>query len=377
MVKLKTDVTVIGAGPAGSATARVIAKHGFDVILVEKDEYPGETNVCAGAMPRSIIKNTGLNSDVVEKEILGEKRYYPWGSKILDFDHVSVYRHVFDRSLADKAVDEGVKMLTKTNMSVKDVSVKSDGMGVISEGKADTIESKLIVFADGPNTLANRKFCIGFKPEADKTFVSVACEVEWKNNPLDQFEVYYGYEISPWGYGWICPKEDTMNVGVVCLYSELHSNIIDSQNYLLKKHPLTSEKLKGREIRWLSSALIPVAPAKRIFGERMLVVGDAAGMVDPVWGGGIVQAINGGMLAGKVCVNALEENDFSSTFLSQYQDLWHKTVDYYYIYSKYLLSTVFLYLYKFDRNAYPKLAEITQGGIRNIFNTLKLIYMKR
>ena len=375
MAKLKTDVTVIGAGPAGSATARVIAKHGFDVILVEKDEYPGETNVCAGAMPRSIIKDTGLNSDVIEKGIPGEKCYYPWGSKILDFDHVSVYRHVFDRSLADKAVDEGVKMLT--NMSVKDVFVKSDGMGVTSEGKADTIESKLIVFADGPNTLANRKFCIGFKPEADKTFVSVACEVEWKNNPLDQFEVYYGYEISPWGYGWICPKEDTVNVGVVCLYSKLHSNIIGSLNYLLQKHPLTSEKLKGGEITWFSSALIPVAPAKRIFGERMLVVGDAAGMVDPVWGGGIPQAINGGTLAGKVCVMALEEEDYASSFLSHYQDLWHKTEDYSYIYSKYLLSNVFLYLLKFDRNAYPKLAAITQGGIRKVFNTLRFIYMKR
>ena len=370
---LKSDVTVIGAGPAGSTTARIIAKHGFDVILVEKDEYPGKTNVCAGGVPRSIIKDMGLNSAIIEKDITGEKHFFPWGSKISDLNNITVYRHVFDRALADKAVEEGAKMLTDT--VVKDVSIKNDG--VVSKGKADSIKSKLVVFADGPNTLAYRKFGIGFKPEADKTIVSVACEVNWRNNPLDNYEFYYGYDISPWGYGWIFPKKNTVNVGVGCLYSKLHSNVIESLNYLRQKHPLTREKLKGRKITWLSSALIPVAPAKQIFGERMLVVGDAAGMVDPVSGGGIALAINGGKLAGKVCVKALEEEDFSSSFLSQYQSLWHKTRDYSLIYVKYLLSNIFLYLSKFDRNAYPKLAAITQGGIRKVFNTLKFIYMDR
>ena len=370
---LKSDVTVIGAGPAGSTTARTIAEHGFDVILVEKDEYPGKTNVCAGGVPESILKDTGLRSDVIEKRILGEKHFFPWGSKCSDLDNITVYRHVFDRALADKAVEGGVKMLTNT--LIKDAFVKSNK--IIVGYEKGIIESKLVVFADGPNTSAYRKFGIGFKPEADKTIVSVVCEVKWENNPLNHYESYYGYDISPWGYGWIFPKRDTVNVGIGCLYSELQSSIIESLNYILQKYPLTSDKLKGRKITWLSSALIPVAPAKQIFGERMLVVGDAAGMVDPVTGGGIVQAINGGELAGMVCVMALEENNFSSTFLSQYQRLWHKTADYSYIYSKYLLSNVFLYLLKFDRNAYPKLAEITQGGIRKIFSTLKFIYMNR
>ena len=370
---LKSDVTVIGAGPAGSTTARTIAKHGFDVILVEKDEYPGKTNVCAGGVPKATFEDTGLSKNVVEKEILRGEYYYPWGMRDLKLNHVAVYRKVFDRSLADKAVEEGVKMLTNT--LITDVRVRNGKVYAISEG--DVIESKLVVFADGPNTLAYRKFGIGFKPEADKTVVSVTCEVKWENNPLNCFEFYYGYDISPWGYGWVCPRRDTVNVGVVCLYSRLRSNLMDSLNYMVKKHPLICEKLKGREIVWLSSALIPVAPARKIFGERMLVVGDAAGMVDPVNGGGIMQAINGGQLAGNVCVKALKEDDFSSIFLSQYQDLWHETKDYLYIHAQYLLSNAFIYLYKFDRNAYPRMAAFINGGIRNIFDTLKLIYMNR
>lgn len=373
MPKLKCDVAVIGAGPAGSTTARTIARQGFDVLLVEKDEYPGKTNVCAGGVPESIIKDLKLSSNVVEKEIIGGKHYFPWGLTISNLNGITVYRNVFDKELAEKVVGEGTKIMT--NMLIKDVIVKSEGVRVKSE--ENTIDSKLVVFADGPNTLAYRRFGIGFMPGSDKTCVSVACEVRWENNPLDYTEFYYGYDISPWGYGWIFPKRNTVNVGVGCLHSGLNSNIIESLNYLLQKHPLTHEKLKGKEIVWLRSALIPAAPAKQIFGERMLVVGDAAGMVDPVTGGGIAHAINGGMLAGKISCEALEEDDFSSMFLSRYQSLWHKTTDYSYIFGKYLLSNVFLYLFKFDKSAYPKLAAITQGGIRKVFNTLKFIYLDR
>lgn len=374
MPKLKSDVVVIGAGPAGSTTARVIAEHGFDVILVEKDEYPGKTNVCAGGIPKQIVEETGLSSDIVEKEILRGKYYYPWGVREQKLNHAAtVYRNVFDKCLAEKAEEEGAKMITNT--LIRDVKVINDKVCAISD--ENIIESEIVVFADGPNTLAYRKFGIGFKPEADKTIVSVACEVKWENNPLSCFEYYYGYDISPWGYGWIFPKRDTINVGVGCLYSELRSNLIYSLNYILKKYPLASEKIKSKEIMWLRSALIPAAPAKRIFGERMLVVGDAAGMVDPVFGGGIKQAIEGGKIAGEVCVKALEEMSFSSKFLSQYQDMWHKTRDYLDIYRKYLLSNAFLYLSKHDRNAYPKIAAFISGGIREVFNTLRFIYMSR
>ena len=374
MSKLKSDVVVIGAGPAGSTTARVIAEHGFDVILVEKDEYPGKTNVCAGGIPKQIVEETGLSSDIVEKEILRGKFYYPWGVREQKLNHAAtVYRNVFDKCLAEKAEEEGAKMITNT--LIRDVKVINDKVYAISD--ENIIESEIVVFADGPNTLAYRKFGIGFKPEADKTCVSVACEVKWENNPLSCFEYYYGYDISPFGYGWIFPKRDTINVGVGCLYSELRSNLIYSLNYILKKHLLTSEKIKGKEIVWLRSALIPVAPAKRIFGERMLVVGDAAGMVDPVFGGGIKQAIEGGKIAGEVCVKALWEMSFSSKFLSQYQDMWHKTRDYLDIYRTYLLSNAFLYLSKHDRNAYPRMAAFINGGIRDVFNTLRFIYMSR
>ena len=369
MQKLRSDVTVIGSGPAGSTVARIVGKSGFDVLLVEKDEYPGKTNVCAGGVPKSIIKDTGLSPDIIEKEITGEEHHFPWGCRSFDLDHVTVYRNTFDRFLAEKAVESGAKMLTGTQ--IKDVSVKNNGASAFY--KDNSICSKLIVFADGPNTMAFRKFGIGFKPEPAKTIVSVACEVKWDSNPLDHYELYYGSEISSWGYGWIFPKSNTVNVGVVCLSNRVRSNMIDSLNYLLKKHPLTHGRLKDKEIIWQSSALIPVAPAKRIFGEGILVVGDAAGMVDPISGGGIASSIRGAELAGKVCVMALEEDKFTSVSLSRYQTLWKKSRVHSHIYGKYILTKIFQNFIEIDKNSYPKMAAFNSrmasfnNKIENIF----------
>jgi flavin-dependent dehydrogenase len=106
----------------------------------------------------------------------------------------------------------------------------------------------------------------------------------------------------------------------------------------------------------------------------MLVVGDAAGMVNCITGGGIAPAVMGGKIAAKICADALEKEDCSARFLSRYQTEWQKSFAYFNVYGKYLLSSAFLYYSKYDKNAFPKLMAIAQGGIKNIPRTLKSIY---
>jgi len=380
-MKITSDVIVIGDGPAGSSTAIEIAKAGYKVCLLEKDEFPGQTNICAGGMPKSILKEIGLSTDIIEKTILGSKHYFPWGLEESFFDgknlQVTVYRQVLDKSIANLAEECGAKLLTST--LAKDVSKKNEKICVITENQStknkSMIESKIVVFADGPNTLAYRKFKIGFKPDKDKTVVSVICEVEWKNNPLEHYELYFDPKISPWGYGWIFPKRHTVNVGLGILYSKLEKNIIKYFNYLLTEYPIASKKLKGKRVQIFESALIPFAPSDKIFEESMLVVGDAAGMTNPIFGGGIASAIHGGRIAGNLCVRALEKEDFSREFLSHYQIDWEKTK--YHKINKlfYTTSNIFLYLSKIDKNAYSKLVSITNRGIRDVIGNLKrLLY---
>lgn len=370
MQKIRSDVAVIGAGPAGSTTARVIAESGFDVLLIEKDKFPGKSNVCGGAVPRVIIHDIGVPDTIIEKEVHRENHHFPWGIRTNTIDNASVNRCIFDNYLADKAVDAGAELLTST--TVREIFVNRDGALLSSTDTA--IESKIVVFADGPNTLAYKKFGIGFAPYMDKTAVAAICEIEWADNPLDTYEFYYSPEIAPWGYGWIFPKKNIINVGVGCLYSKVRTNIADSLNILIHRHPLTQELLKGKKPGPFRSATIPFAPGKRIFGERMLVVGDAAGMVNCITGGGIAAAVTGSKIVGGVCTDALEREDFSAEFLSRYQALWQNSPAYSNIYSRYLLSTMFLYYSRFDENAFPHLMAIAQGGMKNIFGTLKSIY---
>jgi geranylgeranyl reductase family protein len=319
------DVVVIGSGPAGSSTANIVARAGYNVLLVEKDEYPGKSNVCGGGMSEQLADKLKLPDEIVEKRIPYEVKYFPWGVYENRQRHVSILRNKFDRYLAERAVKNGSKLLSST----KAVDVKrADGRIVVysSNKNISPISSNLVIFADGVNTLA-KKFGIGFKRNKNNTALGLAYEIEWKENTLDHYEIFYDKNISKWGYGWIFPKKDMLNIGVGGLISKIGGNIKDIMNYFMKC-PAVSTKIQGGKILSKKAALIPLAPAREIHDQSMLVAGDAAGMVYPFFGAGIENAIVAGEIAGKVAVRALEENDFSQLFLSAYKRQWEKTGNY-------------------------------------------------
>jgi len=364
------DVVIVGAGPAGSTTAKWIASSGFNVLLIEKDEFPGETNVCAGGIERWVADELKIDNPI-GKNIIGNRWNFPWGKEEFfgdEYSAATIDRSVFDRALAMEAEIAGAKLLTHT--LVRDIS-KMDGGFLIriedKKGREGEIETKLVIFADGPNTLAQRIFGIGFEVLPENTMISATLEVKWEDNPIDYFEFFVGHEISPWGYGWIFPKKDTVNIGISCLYSQLRHKIHDYLNAFLK-----NTNIEGKEILRFTSALIPVTPAKRISEDSILVVGDAAGMVDPLYGGGISQAIHGGRISGEVAVSALNVNDLSEKFLSQYQVKWRKTDDFAQINKAYHLSNIFLYLSNIDKNAFARLMRCRLD--KNILSKKVLLY---
>jgi digeranylgeranylglycerophospholipid reductase len=325
--------------------------------------------VCAGGIEKWVVDDFELD-DIVEKEIFRSKYHFPWGVEEYDANAATIHRNIFDDFLACKAEDLGARVLTNT---VAHDVMRGNGclkVGIKEKGKVteEVIKTKMVVFADGPNTLA-KKFGIGFEIRPDTVAESSIFEIEWKGNPLDSFEYFFSPDISPWGYGWIFPKRDTLNIGVWCLYSKLQHSIYE---YLKGFFSTLRMPIKEKKITGFTSALIPLVPARGIYSERMLVVGDAAGMVDSFYGGGISYVIQGGKIAGKVALDALEEKNFSRDFLSAYQKEWERTEDYKNIKKMYHLSNVFLPVSKIDRNIFGKMIGIglnKRGMVRKLLYT--------
>lgn len=327
----RVDVVVIGAGPSGSAAAAEMAKRGLDVLMVEKDEFPGKSNVCGGGILEThLVKDLDLEPSVIEKEIFNYMFFFPWG--IVDRRHspvksISFHRRVFDNYLAQRAVRVGAKLncLTlATGVAIETSSVRIY-LKRMNTGEPITMIADLVIFADGPSSLAYKTFGLGFSRTPSDTALGAIYELEWKSNPLNCFEYYFDRKISPWGFGWIFPKRHVVNVGVGCLLSMLQRSIRHHLNYLVNEHPIASKKLTGRKILRFAVDLIPFAPARETVGPRMLAVGDAAGMADPIWGGGIEYAIHSGRIAGQIVAKAFNESDFSREFLKhEWTDKWEK-----------------------------------------------------
>lgn len=351
------DVVVIGSGPAGSSTANMVAGAGYNVFLIEKDEWPGKNNVCGGGMSEQLANKLKLPSNIVEKWIPYEVHHYPWGVFENRKRHVTVLREKFDRYLSEMAVDNGSKLLTSTK--VVDVKRKGGKMVIYTSSTAkniSTISSSLVIFADGVNTMA-KKFGIGFKKEKTNTALGLVYEIDWKDNQIDHYELFYDKNISRWGYGWIFPKKDLLNIGVGSRISKRGVKIKDMMNYFLSSKAV-STKIAGKKISNKKAALIPLAPAREIHDRSMLVVGDAAGMVYPFFGAGIENAILAGEIAGNVAVRALEEHDFTKRFLSIYKKQWEKTGNYMLMKRQSIMSKFLLPLSNIDAYILQKFMNI-------------------
>jgi digeranylgeranylglycerophospholipid reductase len=181
-------------------------------------------------------------------------------------------------------------------------------------------------------------------------------ELSWPNAPQTHYEVHFGKRISAWGYIWIFPKRDQLNVGITVFPSKGRSaremdarlcGFIEQRDEL--RHLTLLRRVAGH---------IPLAPARRIYDEAMLVVGDAGGMVEAFSEAGIANAIVSGRMAGQVACEALETEETSSAFLSRYQRRWHATERHRTIRFQAQLTQALSFFSRVDGNLYAKTLQV-------------------
>ena len=367
------DVAVIGAGPAGSVTAERIAAAGWRVVLLEKSEVPGKDSVCGGMIGQADADFFQIDPSLIEKRLFRTITYYPWGSleicgpETMKNPLVMVQRKRFDRFLAERAVDSGAELRTQCRVTRtrRVVSGKMVLEVLDKNKKKEELEARLVVFADGPITLAQRCFGIGFEARPEQTAVSAICDFECSDNSMDYFESYYVPGIALWGFGWSFPFSEHLNLGLTFLRTEIRENrrlLLDRVEFMLERYLPSSRLVKERTMIHRRGALIPMGLARRIHDDSCLVVGDAAGFVGAFTGVGITYAMHSGTVAAEVAIEALDRKDFSAKFLSLYPRRWRRSKKYRKLLIMEYLKKIFLWIHRVDSQFLNK--------IKYVFNVM-------
>ncbi|MDQ3928779.1 MAG: geranylgeranyl reductase family protein [Chloroflexota bacterium] len=296
------EVIVSGAGPAGATVAYQLARSGASVLLLEKERLP-RYKTCGGGITAKCARLLDFDiSPVVERTIMGvtvTNRLAPaitWRS-----DEPLCYmvmRDRFDHLLVHKAQEAGARVLEGT--TVKAVEVSDEGVAVTTrDGRR--FQGRVVVGADGANGVVARN--LGLAREGT-VGIGLESEVRVASQDLDAWHdrVLLDMAVLKHGYGWIFPKADHLSIGVggpsddtplVKQYSARFTNYCRS---ILGQY----------EVVHSQGHRLPVRPAGLpIHTQRGLLVGDAAGMVNPLDGEGIYYAISSGQIAATAILKAL------------------------------------------------------------------------
>jgi digeranylgeranylglycerophospholipid reductase len=328
MKSIKTEILVVGSGPAGSATAISIAKAGGEVTILDRKNNIGIPVQCGEAIGKSGAKTADLEipKESIRAPIRGFRIYSP-GGYFIDYarsepDGVVVDRRVFDKELFARAVEHGADTLLGVNVTDTIVE-KRKVVGVVGQQSGERVEvrAQVIVGADGVNSLIAKKTKLRkFLPlrDLDSCASYEMVDVDIEDNELMEF--YFGTKLAPRGYVWIFPKGPRRtNVGIgVGGGTVPHAKILLDK--FLQENKLITSKAKNAKIIEFRAGAIPVGGLNKQFvTDNVVLVGDAAGQVHPVTGGGIGYAMVAGKFAGETLAESISQGNTSEDFLMQYE----------------------------------------------------------
>ncbi len=325
------DVVVVGAGPGGSVCAQYAAEGGCDVIMIEKRQEIGSPLRCGEGISKAWLDEIGLTPDPrwISADMDGAIIVSPGGHRFkLDESMAGnevgyvVERHLFDKELAARAARAGAKIMMKT--SATSLIMKGGeiaGIKGISFGEDIEIRAKCVVAADGYESQVAR--WAGIETKLKPSDIDTCLQYRMTNIEIEPTycEFILG-SAAPGGYLWIFPKgRDTANVGLGIILSEIQKPG-DVKRYLDEYIASDPRLSKGQVLEVMSGAVSVSPPIDKTVMNNLIVVGDAARVIDAMTGGGICHACRMGKYAGEVLSKCLSTGDFSKEALMEYDVRW-------------------------------------------------------
>jgi geranylgeranyl reductase family protein len=311
------DVTIVGGGPVGCCAASLLAKRGFDALVLERNPSVGHGVVCAGLIGAEAFDRFHLPRGHVINQIHGVTFFSPSGIR---FSYRTdppmafmVDRPKFDRDMADMAVRYGAEV--KCSSLVKNIRIRTDGVIVEAEnpeGRFD-IRARMAVVACGFNPQLTQRLGLG-----SPTQWLQGAEAELDVDAVREGEIYVGHDIAPGSFAWVVPMNaEKAKIGMTTgenadlfLRSFLNNQRI--------RHRIKSHNPK------INVDIIPIRPMEKSFKERVLVVGEAAGQVKSTTCGGIYYGLISAKLAAKTIEEAFSRNRFDDDILRGYEQRWRR-----------------------------------------------------
>ena len=282
---------VVGAGPAGSTAAREIAERGREVLLLDRARFPRD-KPCGGAVSvRSAARLPFDLSPVIEQVVTGAHLRLGDGRTVArDFDGTLSYltqRSRLDHFLVERAQEAGVRF--RDGQTVRGVTRRPDGSYEVTVGD-ERHRARALVGADGANGMVASS--LGFERPLESA-VALEANLPCPDGVPAWLEGHVALQFGrlAGGYGWLFPKGDHLNVGVGGWAAVVGTQLRPSLERLCRSYeldPAALVALRGHHLPMLR-------PGAQLAAGGAALVGDAAGLVDPLSGEGIYQAIASGI----------------------------------------------------------------------------------
>jgi menaquinone-9 beta-reductase len=330
------DLVIVGGGPAGATAALYAQRAGLTTCLVDKATFPRD-KICGDALLEKIARLPGAP---IHEVVFGSPNHVQASIDLGTYDHRDlltgkempmegyvIRREVLDDFMfgeARNAVDVCVE-----GFVVRDVILEGSqvvGIEGCANGESRKIHGRVVLGCDGFNSVVARKVGL-YKHDSRHSVVALRCYYENVGDLTDQIELHFVEEVLP-GYFWIFPLDKGQaNVGIGMRHDMLKKKKIDLKVALQKviqRPPFVDRFAQARPLEEPVGWNLPVGSTRRrSYTDGCLLLGDAAGLIDPFTGEGIGNALYSARFAVDTVTQAIGANDFSAPFLQRYEaGLW-------------------------------------------------------
>lgn len=303
------DIAIVGAGPAGLMAARKLPKT-LSFIVIDKKSKIGFPLKCGeGIREKEFLRLfSHKNYPFVRNTVHEHEVIYKKTRRSFKADYLQLDRPKFEQWLSYP-----IKNKIKLNTGCINITINRDFAEILTN--KGTIKSKLVILACGSNFNIQRKYNLVKKDP--KLFICYGGI--YKNHALDPKKFYAYFDDNYMGYLWVFPKDKyTANIGFGTTSKGV--NVKNTFNKLLKNICPKAKKISDY------GGIVPCSgPIEKTYNNRLIVCGDSAGFVYAGTGEGIYFALESGRIAADIAKKAVNENKFSSEFLSIYEKSWKKS----------------------------------------------------